>query len=268
MRTRSALALLAWLAACTHTASQTPATTTQPPPRTEPAAVVPTIMWQQHDEARPQPRIARPAAAVVVRPPADVTILFDGTSLSAWTDSKGNAPAWKLANGYLEVVPGAGDIRTRAAFGDVQLHLEWAAPLPPEGEGQQRGNSGVFLMGTYEVQVLDSYGNQTYPDGQAGALYGQYPPLVNASLPPGEWQSYDIVFHGPRFAGDRVVQPARFTVIHNGVLIQDNVSLVGPTSHGRRDPYTAHADQLPLSLQDHGQAVRYRNIWIRELSGE
>ncbi len=265
--TRIALTLLAWLAACTHTVSQTPATTAPPPP-TLPAAVVPTIMWQQHDEARPQPRIARPAAAVVVRPPADATILFDGTSLSAWADSKGNAPVWKLANGTLEVVPGAGDIRTRAAFGDVQLHIEWAAPLPPEGEGQQRGNSGVFLMGIYEVQVLDSYGNQTYPDGQAGALYGQYPPLVNASLPPGEWQSYDIVFHRPRFAGKRVVQPARFTVIHNGVLIQDDVSLVGPTSHGRRDPYAAHADQLPLSLQDHGQPVRYRNIWIRELSGE
>jgi len=151
-------------------------------------------------------------------------------------------------------------------FGDVQLHIEWAAPNPPSGEGQERGNSGVYLMSTYEVQVLDSYHNVTYPDGQAAAIYGQYPPLVNASRPPGQWQSYDIVFHAPRFdASGRLVSPARATVFHNGVLVQDNVELSGPTAHGQRPPYKPQPEKLPLSLQDHGEPVRYRNIWIREL---
>jgi 3-keto-disaccharide hydrolase len=146
------------------------------------------------------------------------------------------------------------------------LHIEWASPTPATGEGQERGNSGVFLMGRYELQVLDSYDNITYADGQAGAIFGQYPPLVNASRPAGIWQSYDVVFHRPRFAPDgHVVSPARFTVFHNGVLVQDNVSLVGPTAYQRRPPYAAHPDRLPLGLQDHSMKVRFRNIWIREL---
>ena len=234
-----------------------------------PAAVTPAmpVAWKQHDEQRPQPPISRPVRGVFIAPPADATILFDGTSLDEWIATRGSSggPVWKIENGYFEVVPGAGDIRTKSAWGDAQLHIEWAAPIPARGEGQNRGNSGVFFMGQYEVQVLDSYGNTTYPDGQAGAIYGQFPPLVNASLPPAEWQSYDIVFRRPRFEGS-VVKPARITVWHNGVIVQDHVELLGPTSHGSRAPYRPHADRLPLSLQDHQAPVRYRNIWIRELA--
>lgn len=223
--------------------------------------------WPPNSMDRPRPPVVDPGPErPPVPPPSDAIVLFDGRSLARWQTDSGAPARWAVRDGFMEVVPGTGAIQTKQSFGSVQLHVEWAAPLPAEGESQERGNSGVFLMSTYEVQVLDSYGNQTYPDGQAGAIYGQYPPLVNASLPPGEWQSYDIVFHRPHFDGTRVVQPARFTVFHNGVLIQDDVQLVGPTSHGRRDPYSAHADRLPLALQDHGNRVRYRNIWIRELS--
>jgi hypothetical protein len=166
----------------------------------------------------------------------------------------------------MEVVGGAGGIATRQGFGDVQLHVEWAAPTPATGEGQERGNSGVYLMSTYEVQVLDSYQNVTYADGQAAAIYGQYPPLVNASRPPGQWQTYDIIFHRPRFGeGGKLLRPARVTVLHNSVLVQDDVALTGPTAHQKRPPYTPHPDRMPLLLQDHGAPVRYRNIWLREL---
>lgn len=230
--------------------------------------VIPTIPFKQHDTLRAQPPVARPVAAVVIPPPTDATVLFDGRSLDAWLDAKGGPARWKVENGYMEVVPGTGDIHTRASFGDAQLHIEWAAPVNSTGTGQLRGNSGVFLMGIYEVQVLDSYGNLTYPDGQAGSIFGQYPPLVNASLPPGEWQSYDIVFRRPHFEGTQVIAPARFTVFQNGVLVQDDVRLVGPTTHGRRAPYSTHADRLPLSLQDHEFPVRFRNIWIRDLAPE
>jgi Domain of Unknown Function (DUF1080) len=166
----------------------------------------------------------------------------------------------------MEVVAGTGAIATARGFGDVQLHVEWMAPKPAVGEGQDRGNSGVFLMGRYEVQVLDSYHNTTYPDGQAAAIYGQYPPLVNASRPPGEWQTYDIVFVRPRFdANGKLVSPARITVFHNGLIVQNDVTLTGPTAHQQRPPYATHADALPISLQDHGHPVRYRNIWVRPL---
>jgi hypothetical protein len=167
----------------------------------------------------------------------------------------------------MESVANSGYIYTAEGFGDVQLHVEWATPLPAAGRGQGRGNSGVFLMGLYEVQVLDSFENDTYPDGQAAAIYGQYPPLVNACLPPGQWQSYDIVFRRPRFLADgTVAQPARITVLHNGVLVQDNVELWGPTAWLQHFPFKSHADALPISLQDHGNPVRYRNIWLRKLS--
>ena len=225
--------------------------------------------WAQHDLNRPQPPIVDPGPfKAPPGPPSDALILFAGASLERWRSAdKPNEPArWKMANGYLEVVPGTGAIATKQGFGDVQLHIEWAAPTPAKGEGQERGNSGVFLMGMYEVQVLDSYRNKTYPDGQAGAVYGQYPPLVNASRPPGEWQTYDIVFHGPRFdAGGKLLRPARMTVIFNGVLVQDNVVLTGPTAHQTRPPYAAHPEKLPISLQDHGNPMRFRNIWVREI---
>jgi hypothetical protein len=194
-------------------------------------------------------------------------VLFDGRDLSQWVDDSGQAAHWKVEKGYAEIVPGSGNIHTRQGFGDCQLHVEWMAPVPPRGEGQERGNSGVYLMSRYEVQVLDSYDNRTYADGQAASVYGQYPPLANASRPPGEWQTYDIVFHRPRFdAQGKVLSPARLTVIHNGILVQDDVELSGPTANQRRPPYTAHADELPLLLQNHGNPVRYRNIWIRSLS--
>lgn len=225
--------------------------------------------FPMHSMTRPQPPIVTPGPAPdPVRPPSDAIVLFDGSSLAAWrTSDSAKSPAkWKIEAGYMEVVRGAGSIESVRGFGDAQLHVEWAAPAPPRGEGQGRGNSGVFLMGRYEVQVLDSHLNVTYPDGQAGAIYGQFPPLVNASRPPGEWHTYDIVFRAPRFdSAGRLASPARMTVLHNGVLVQDNVSLLGPTSHQRRDPYEAHADRLPVSLQDHGDPVRFRNVWIREL---
>ena len=199
--------------------------------------------------------------------PSDAVVLFDGKDLSGWTNDKGAPAAWQVRDGYMEVVKKTGAIRTKQGFGSCQLHVEWATPSPAVGSDQDRGNSGVFLMDTYEVQVLDSYDNKTYADGSAGAIYGQYPPLVNACRKPGEWQTYDIVFHAPRFdEKGAVVSPARLTVFHNGVLVQDDEELTGPTGHKVRPPYKAHADKMPLSLQDHGHPVRFRNIWVRELA--
>jgi hypothetical protein len=230
--------------------------------------------WAVHDESRPQPPVVDPGPPGggdrAGGPPADAVVLFSGTDLSRWRSDKDGGPApWKVTDGAVEVVKGTGDIRTEQAFGDCQLHVEWRAPAPGTGTGQGRGNSGVFLMGRYEVQVLDSFQNRTYPDGQAAAVYGQHPPLVNASRPPGQWQAYDIVFRAPRFdAAGALVRPARVTVLHNGVLVQDGATLTGPTAHKARPPYAAHAERLPLKLQDHGDPVRFRNIWIRELPGE
>jgi len=224
--------------------------------------------WGIHDLERPKPRLVNPGPAGQPMPaPADAIVLFDGTALAAWHKDDGAAAPWRVVDGFFEVVPGSGGIRTRESFGDVQLHIEWSSPVPRRGEGQEPGNSGVFFMGTrYEVQVLDSYGNETYADGQAGAIYGQFPPLVNVTRPPGEWQTYDIIFRRPRFdASGRVTSPAYLTVIHNGVLIHDHVALMGPTAHRSRPPYAAHADRLPISLQDHGERVRFRSIWVRDL---
>jgi hypothetical protein len=226
--------------------------------------------WKIHDPNRPLPAVVDPGTSSTQdssgRAPSDAVVLFDGKDLAHWSHKDGSAPKWKVENGYAEVVAKTGYIYTREAFGDCQLHVEFMEPTPPKGESQERGNSGVFLMGLYEIQVLDSYENKTYADGQASAVYGQYPPLVNASRAPGQWQSYDIIFHGPRFAKDgKLLRPARVTVLHNGVLVQDNVQPTGPTEHGERPPYKAHPEKLPLGLQDHGDPVRFRNIWIREL---
>ena len=226
--------------------------------------------WLDHDRARPLPPVvtgATPSTAQQVgKAPSDATVLFDGKDLSKWQTREGGPAKWKVANGYMETFRGAGYAITRDAFGDCQLHVEFVTPAPPAGDGQGRGNSGIYLMGKYEIQVLDSYQNTTYPDGQAAAVYGQYPPQVNASRPPGRWQTYDIVFHAPRFdAQGKLLSPARMTVLHNNVLVHDNVTLTGPTAHQQRPPYEAHPDKLPISLQDHGHPVRYRNIWIREL---
>ena len=232
----------------------------------------PSMPWPIHSTSRPQPPTVDPGLFTTsVPPPSDAIVLLDGRSLSEWRSAdNANVPArWRLNDGYMEVVAGTGAIATAQAFGDVQLHVEWMAPRPTAGQAQDRGNSGVFFMGRYEVQVLDSYQNTTYPDGQAAAVYGQYPPLVNASRPPGEWQSYDIIFVRPRFAADgKLLQPARLTVLHNGVLVQNGVTLTGPTAHKERPPYSKHADALPISLQDHGHPVRYRNIWVRRLGDD
>ena len=227
----------------------------------------PMAKWSIHDMNRPLPPVVTPRpAGPPVPPPSDAIVLFDGKDLSLWEDEKGRPPLWKVENGAMEVVAKTGSIRTKQGFGDCQFHVEWAAPAVVKGEGQERGNSGVFLMDMYEVQVLDCYDNETYADGWTAALYGQYPPLANACRKPGEWQTFDIIFHRPRFDKDgRLLMPARMTIIHNGVLVHDNDLLTGPTAHKARPPYKAHGDRLPISLQDHGCPVRYRNIWIRDL---
>ncbi len=223
-----------------------------------------------YDENQPQPKVVTPGTTSTSdrpgEPPSDAVILFDGKDLSQWLDGEGNPAKWKIENGYMESVKGAGQIHTKQGFGCCQLHVEWAAPAKVTGEGQGRGNSGVFLMNQYEVQVLDSYNNKTYPPGSAAAIYSQSAPLVNASRPPGEWQTYDIIFHRPIFKDDKVIKPAVVTVFHNGVLVQDNFEIMGPTKFKEVPSYQAHPDKLPLGLQDHRNPVRFRNIWIRELS--
>ncbi len=225
--------------------------------------VIPGQKWKVHDKARPNPPVVEPGPFVAMTRPEDAVVLFDGKDLSKWTGRGGKA-SWKLQDGYMEV-NGTGEIATRDKFGDFQLHLEWAAPEQVKGKSQGRGNSGVFLCGRYEVQVLDSFENKSYADGQAAALYGQHPPLANACRGPGEWQTYDIVFRAPRFDDEgKVSSPATVTVIHNGIVVQNNRSFIGGTTHRRVATYSKHGDG-PIKLQDHGNPVRYRNIWVREL---
>jgi hypothetical protein len=198
-------------------------------------------------------------------PPSDAVVLFDGSDLSRWRGRDGDAK-WKVEGGAMTVVGGTGDIVSRRSFGDVQLHVEWRTPGVVEGEGQGRGNSGVFLMERYEVQVLDSFRNGTYVNGQAGSIYKQHPPLVNASRGPGEWQSYDVVFRAPRFRPDGSLErPATITVLHNGVLVQDHAEVRGTTTNVGEPRYEPHGAKEPLRLQDHGNPVSYRNVWVREL---
>ena len=200
------------------------------------------------------------------RPPSDAVMLFNGTDLSEWRGRDGE-PQWDVKDGIMTVRPGTGDLTTKRTFGNMQLHLEWRTPTKIVGEGQGRGNSGVFLMERYEVQVLDSWHNATYVNGQAASLYKQHPPLVNASKRPGEWQTYDIIFTAPRFRGDGSVQrPATVTVIHNGVVVQNHTTVTGQTAFRGAPYYEAHASSMPLMLQDHRNLVSYRNIWVRELS--
>jgi hypothetical protein len=222
--------------------------------------------WPVHSMDRPAPPVVDPGPYVGPRPPpSDAIVLFDGSSLDDWRSGQ-NAARWRVVDGAMEVVAGTGSLRTAREFGDVQLHIEWMAPTPAEGEGQDRANSGVYFMGRYELQVLDSYRSATYADGQAGALYGQHPPMVNASRAPGQWQTYDVVFRRPHFNEDGTVrEPARMTVFHNGVLVHDNAVMQGATVHMRRATYQAHGDAGPIQLQDHGAPVRFRNVWVREL---
>jgi len=222
--------------------------------------------WPQHSRDRPAPPVQDPGPYVASVRPVDAVVLFDGSSLDAWEMSDSSAAKWKIVGDAFEVVPGTGTMRTREAYGDVELHIEWMSPNPPVGSDQDRGNSGVFFGGgRYEVQILDSYDNPTYPDGQAAALYGQYPPRVNVTRKPGEWQTYDIVFKAPRFADGKLVSPAVMTVKHNGVLVHDNQALLGPTANRARVPYVVHEERLPIQLQDHSHTVRFRNVWLRVL---
>ena len=231
--------------------------------------------WLVHDVNRPAPEVVSPGTASTPsqagKAPSDAIVLFDGTDtdLSEWT-SAGDGPAkWIVRDGYMEPVKGSGPVKTRQRFGSCQLHVEFVTPSPAKGSGQGRGNSGVFLMNTYEVQILDSYDNETYPDGQCAALYGRAVPLVNACREPGEWQSYDIIFHRPIFKGKKVVKKATFTVLQNGVLVQDHVEPEGGTDwRGKHavSEYEPHEDKLSIMQQDHGNPVKFRNIWIRELA--
>jgi hypothetical protein len=227
--------------------------------------------WLGHDRARPMATPITPGSFSSQeqpgQPPSDATVLFDGKDTSAWSAMDGSPTKWIVHDGALECVPGSGYIRSQQAFGDCQLHVEWAAPNPPHNESQGRGNSGVFFgFGRYEIQVLDSYQSKTYADGAAASIYGQYPPLVNASLPPGQWQTYDVVWTAPRFDADgKLCTKARLTVFHNGVLVHNNVELTGPTGWVGRVPYQAHPARSPIAFQDHGNPVRYRNVWVREL---
>jgi len=208
----------------------------------------------------PEPAIVTPGKENSL-PPSDAMVLFDGKDLSKWE----NGENWTVRDGI--AYAGKGYIVSKNKFGDCQIHLEWSAPTPPEGAGQQRGNSGLFLMGTYEIQILDSYQNKTYFEGQAGAIYKQTPPMVNAIRPPGEWNTYDVFWTRPRFAEDGSLEsPAAITVVHNGVLITNHFELLGDTPYHRPPAYTKHDDLLPISIQDHGNPVAFRNIWVREIN--
>lgn len=222
--------------------------------------------WKQHSMRRPKPPVVTPAESPGA-PPSDAIVLFDGKSLDEFTTDNGRPARWTIADGYMEVKPGNGKIVSKRKFGDVQLHVEWASPNPAIGVGQDRGNSGIFFMGEYEIQVLDSYKAETYADGQAGAIYGEYPPLANATRAPGQWQTYDIAFRRPRFSAEgQLIEPARATVFLNGVLVQNNEIIYGPTSWLHFDSYLKGTDQGPIELQDHGHKVRFRNLWVRELA--
>jgi hypothetical protein len=232
--------------------------------------LLPGSQWRVHDGNRPHPQVVTPGTSgsdqQPGKAPSDATILFDGKSLDAWQGEKGGPARWKLQNGYVEVAAGTGDIITKQKFSDYQLHVEFSEPTPAHGHSQERGNSGVFLAGLYEVQVLDGYDNVTYADGQVSALYGQSPPLANAARPPGHWQTYDIIFTTPRFTGGQVSKPGYVTVLLNGVVTQDHTELLGPTVHHALPKWVVHDLNMPVKLQDHSMPVRFRNIWIRPLA--
>jgi hypothetical protein len=221
--------------------------------------------YRVHDVNRPQPRIVTPGQTCGDAP-SDAAVLFDGSDLSQWMKLDGSPAAWIVENGYMEVAPKSGNIKTKQAFGDCQLHVEFASPEEVVGEGQGRGNSGIFLMEQYEIQVLDNYNNPTYADGLCGAIYGQSSPLVNACREPGAWSNYDIIWEGPVFDADRLLKPAYLTVLLNGVILHNRKALLGPTQHKVTTQYKPHAREGSLMLQDHGDKVRFRNIWIRDLT--
>ena len=255
----SKFVIFAWLAGNVVAAAQAPIGYDDTP-------MQPNGKWRVHDGSRPYPVVVTPAPGDRAGLPSDAIVLLGaGNDLSAWQMTDGSEAAWTLRDGVLQT--GKGILQTRQQFTDFQLHVEFATPSDVRGDSQGRGNSGVFLLGKFEIQVLDSYQNITYPDGQAAAMYGQYPPLVNVSRPPGEWQTYDIIFMAPRFTADaRVEKPASVTVLHNGVVVHHAAAFWGPTRHRSVLPYTPDMATGPIALQDHGNPVRYRNIWIRRLN--
>jgi len=226
--------------------------------------------WRVHDDNRPRPEVVTPGETAA-HAPSDAIVLFDGTNLDEWVMEKDNSPAdWIVKDGFMEVPPngsGAGGyLKTKREFGDVQLHLEFATPAKVEGNSQGRGNSGVFFLGRHELQILDSHANKSYADGQASALYGYKPPLVNASRKPGEWQTYDVVFEAPKWDADgNLLKKAYITVLHNGVVTHHRQPYLGATGHKSVGNYNTAAERGPIKLQDHGNPTRFRNIWIREL---
>ena len=270
------LVLLAQQAPPRPTGAQTPARPLAPRTAADDGftdtPMLPGLPWHVHDPARPHPPVITPGAAPGAAP-SDAFVLFDGRDLSQWahhgTGADRNqllAPKWVVRDGYFETGAGTGSLYTREGFGDIQLHVEWASPSVVAGNSQGRGNSGIFLMGLYEIQVLDSYNNKTYADGQAGAIYAQWPPLANVARRSGEWQTYDIVFEAPHFQDGKIVKPAFQTVFWNGVVVHNRKEVMGPTVYRDVATYsTPHAAELPLMLQDHRNPVRYRNIWVRRL---
>jgi hypothetical protein len=230
---------------------------------------IPGQKWKVHDMARPRAPKVTPGPLFQEAPPSDAIVLFDGKDLSQWQhvprEGETKNPEWKVANGYIEIVPKTGRISTRQQFGDCQLHVEWQIPPEAKGDGQSIGNSGIVLMNRYEVQVLESNSHLTYADGSAGAIYGVWPPMFNPSRPQGEWNVYDIFFEAPRFEGDKLVSPAYLTLMFNGVLVQNHRAYAGATIWRQVGKYTPHLAEQPLTLQDHSQPVRFRNIWIRKL---
>ena len=254
--------LVLFVASCTFAADQEK-------PGYKDTPMQPNGKWHVHDSDRPQPPVVTPGERFThgAPPPSDAVVLFNGKDFSKWKSGNGGEVKWKIEDDYMEVTPRSGIIRTTDEFGDFQLHLEWATPSKVEGNGQGRGNNGVNIYGLYEVQILDSYNNPTYADGAAAALYGQYPPLVNASKPPGEWQTYDIIFEKPQFEEGKLAQAAYVTVIHNGVVAQHHQKIIGQMAHRIVKAYEPHQAEEPLALQDHDTPVRYRNIWVRRMTG-
>jgi len=221
---------------------------------------LPWCEWVCHDPDRPAPKRIAPGPAAPPAPaPADAIVLFDGKNLAQWQEAKG----WKIEDGCLVAADGA--FSTKASFGSAQIHVEFMAPAGFEGPWYNRGNNGVLLMGLYEIQIFDSFNEKLYPDGQCAAIYGQTPPLVNVTRPPGEWQSFDIVFTAPKFDGDKLLAPARVTLLHNGVLVQLDEEIHGDTGHRIAPKYQRKVSQGPLALGGHGCPVRFRNIWLRPL---
>jgi hypothetical protein len=240
-----------------------------------PAPRFPNSPYTLHDDTRPKPRIATPADSFSqnAKPPSDATLLFDGKDASKWLNNRNQPAAWRIdPEGYIESGRGLGGIHTRDAFADFQLHLEFATPEKPQGTSQERGNSGILFNGMYEVQILDNFNNPTYADGAVGALYGQTPPLVNASRPPGAWQTYDIIFESPRWnAAGELQKKAAATVLLNGILLHLRREFlaptdgIGPTPYNSLGAYKPHAPEITIELQDHANPVRFRNIWLRPI---